>query len=480
MDNIGSYLDGLLKSIIEYVPYIGAAFLVIIIGWLVATIVRWAVVRGLSLLKLKERMPSEFGSSNIERAIANTFFYVILFMSVIVALGQLKFGPLTDMVNRITAYAPNIIGAVILTIVALVLAKVVKYVMLKLVSFRLDNRLNLGDGMKDIGKNIANIFYWLVIILFIPLIVNALELGEMFAPVSDMINKVMAMLPNIFGAFVIGFIGFWVAKIAKNIVVSLLPSLGVDKIGQKIGLSSKTTISQLLGTVLYVVIIYIFATQALQALQIEAISGPVKSLFNEITNAIPPILTAAMILVVFYVIGRFIAPLIASLLEGVGFNNVPKLIGLDKAFSGTTTASQSAGKLIMFFIMLFAVVTAADKLNFPQITELVHSFIFFASKILLGAFILAVGFWLAGIVHKTILAAQGADGKMLAGLVRVLIIGLVLAMGLNSMGIAQNIVNMAFGATIGAVAVAFALSFGLGGREAAGKQMEAWFNKFKK
>ncbi|MCC7216995.1 MAG: hypothetical protein IT517_09510, partial [Burkholderiales bacterium] len=62
----------------------------------------------------------------------------------------------------------------------------------------------------------------------------------------------------------------------------------------------------------------------------------------------------------------------------------------------------------------------------------------------------------------------------------VLIIGLVLAMGLRSMGVADSIVNLAFGLTLGAVAIAVALSFGLGGREAAGKLMEHWFSKLRR
>jgi hypothetical protein len=53
-------------------------------------------------------------------------------------------------------------------------------------------------------------------------------------------------------------------------------------------------------------------------------------------------------------------------------------------------------------------------------------------------------------------------------------------MGLRAMGIADDIVNLAFGLTLGAVAIAVALSFGLGGREAAGKQMEHWLSKFRK
>jgi hypothetical protein len=50
-------------------------------------------------------------------------------------------------------------------------------------------------------------------------------------------------------------------------------------------------------------------------------------------------------------------------------------------------------------------------------------------------------------------------------------------MGLLAMGIADNMVNLAFGLTLGALAVAFALSFGRGGRKAAGRQMEYWLFK---
>ena len=51
--------------------------------------------------------------------------------------------------------------------------------------------------------------------------------------------------------------------------------------------------------------------------------------------------------------------------------------------------------------------------------------------------------------------------------------------GLRAMGIANEIVHLAFGLTLGSVAVAVALSFGLGGREAAGKLMERWLERWK-
>ena len=91
-----------------------------------------------------------------------------------------------------------------------------------------------------------------------------------------------------------------------------------------------------------------------------------------------------------------------------------------------------------------------------------------------------MGFWLANLAHQAILRASNSEALGMANIARYAILGLVLAMGLSAMGIADNIVNMAFALVFGAVAVAIALSFGLGGREAAGKQMEHWFSRLRK
>lgn len=71
-----------------------------------------------------------------------------------------------------------------------------------------------------------------------------------------------------------------------------------------------------------------------------------------------------------------------------------------------------------------------------------------------------------------------SDAPGLSSIARFATLGLFVAISLKYMGIADDIVNLAFGLTLGSVAVAFALSFGLGGRKAAGKQMERFLNKF--
>lgn len=130
--------------------------------------------------------------------------------------------------------------------------------------------------------------------------------------------------------------------------------------------------------------------------------------------------------------------------------------------------SDVVASLIVFFVMLFATIEAANRLGFGYISNLITMFIKFGGQVLLGAVILAVGFWLANLLASAVQRSQNGT-SFLANLVCVLIMGLVLAMGLRAMGIADSIVNMAFGLTLGSVAVAFALAFGLGGREAAAR-----------
>ena len=136
-------------------------------------------------------------------------------------------------------------------------------------------------------------------------------------------------------------------------------------------------------------------------------------------------------------------------------------------FLGQTRISDLIGYLIVFFTMLFAISEAANRLGLEQVSVLIAMFIQFGASILLGAVILVIGFWLANVVANVVQRGEYNSSRWLANLVRILIMGLVIAMGLKAMGIADSIVNLAFGLTLGSVAVAFALAFGLGGRQPA-------------
>jgi hypothetical protein len=239
-------------------------------------------------------------------------------------------------------------------------------------------------------------------------------------------------------------------------------------------------LSRLAGTLVFILVFVPSLISALDALRIEAVSRPATMMLGKMLDAVPHVIAASVIVLVTWYVARFAAGLAARLLESAGVDALPEKVGLGRMLSGASRPSHLAQLAVMFFAMLFAVVEAADQLGFGQVRDVVTTFIGFAGDIVLGGLILVVGFWLANLAHHAIHKASGERGAGLASVARIAILGVVIAMGLRAMGIANEIVQLAFGLSFGAVAVAVALSFGLGGREAAGKLMEHWVERWKR
>ncbi|HET6599037.1 MAG TPA: mechanosensitive ion channel, partial [Burkholderiaceae bacterium] len=297
-------------------------------------------------------------------------------------------------------------------------------------------------------------------------------------------SSMLGMLPNLIAAAIIGVVGWIVAKVVRGVVSNLLAATRVDDLTQDDTHGIK--LSRLGGTLVFILIIVPTLIAALDALQIEAISAPLVGMLNEFLDAVPNIIAAAAILILAWFIGRFVAQLVTRLLANLGFDLVPERVGLGHAFaapSGTAvdapkrSLSILAGKVMMFFIMLFATVEAAGMLGFAGVSDLLEMFISFGADILLGLVIFAIGYWLADLA-ATAIERVSADGRGMARIARIAILGLVIAMGLGAMGVADHIVNLAFGLVLGAVAVAVALAFGLGGREAAGQITQRWASQY--
>jgi hypothetical protein len=198
-------------------------------------------------------------------------------------------------------------------------------------------------------------------------------------------------------------------------------------------------------------------------------------MLSDILTAFPVIFAAALLLAIAYIVGRVVSGLIANLLAGVGFDAILAKLGMGKEpGEGEQTPSQIVSYLVLVAIMLFASIEALRLLGFGSVAELVTSFAAFAGQVILGLIVFAIGLYLANLAAKTIKASGAAQVGMLALAARVSILALAGAMALRQMGLANEIINLAFGLLLGAVAVAAALAFGLGGRETASRELEAW------
>ena len=127
----------------------------------------------------------------------------------------------------------------------------------------------------------------------------------------------------------------------------------------------------------------------------------------------------------------------------------------------------------MIAIILAASIEAAKQLGggtiaifLAQVTEL-------GGKVIFGTLIIVVGIFLARIVANLVGSGTG-EGGFAQTMVRYAIIALFTAIGLTFMGLADAIVQMAFGLILGSAAIACAIAFGLGGRDAAARVLDRW------
>jgi hypothetical protein len=470
----------------ERLPAIFLALVIIAVGWLVAVLLRAGTLRLLGILRVDQRIEESTGQKvAVESGIAIGVFWLVILVTVVGVFNSLHLDRISDpfaqLVTQIIGYAPRLVAGTVLTLVAWVIATLIQAIVSRaLQASKLGATLSREAGMEPMGKTVANVLFWLVILLFVPSILAAFELRGLLEPVQSMLGKFLDMVPNIFGAAVIGFVGWLVAKVLRGLVTNLLAAAGADKMGSRIGLAEAVKLSRLAGTIVFIVVFVPTLIAAFEALKIEAVSKPATDMLQRLLAAVPNLVAAALILVVTWYVAKFAADVLARLLAGMGLDTVPEKLGMTAAFSGEFKPTSLVRVLALFFAMLFAGVEAANRLEFTQVRDLVSLFIKFGGEVLLGGAILAIGFWLANLAYDAIRRASGEKRTGIARLARIAILGLVIAMGLRAMGIADDIVNLAFGLTFGAVAVAVALSFGLGGREAAGRQMEHWLSQLRK
>ncbi len=365
----------------------------------------------------------------------------------------------------------SIIAAILIGLIGWLFASIFRDLVAKaLAKTRLDQKLSTNAGVKPMSGTIADIVYWFILLLVLTMVLGRLGLNGLFMPLTNMIDKTFSFLPNALLAAFVFFIGFVAARAVRGIVTNLVAGFNIQALATKAGINEKNSLPTIAGSLSFMLVIIPFTIAALDALKVEAISRPATNMLNKVLESLPNVFTAAAILVVTYYVVRMLAGIVKNILANTQIDTLPAKLGLQSAL-GEKKVSDLVGCAILFFAMLFAGIAAADLLGFEAISGIIAMFIAFGSQIILGAVILTIGFWLAGIIAGVVERSEQGS-KFLANIVRVLIMGLVLAMGLKAMGIADSIVNLAFGLTLGAVAVAFALAFGLGGRDAAARLLK--------
>ena len=358
-----------------------------------------------------------------------------------------------------------LIGLLIL-IVGLFIVKFLAGVFRKLLS----NSSFLNQN--QLVKPVASLIKAVMTVFVLMAVLQHFGLTDVLAPLRNMANQFLAAVPRIIGAGVVAYAGWVIAKIVSELV-----GVGLTEADER--LASKTgnedfKVSKFGSAFIFGGILLPIVVAALGVLDIPAISEPASDMINKLMAAVPNIIGAAIILLVTWFVARFVVYMLSGLLDGMNVDSLPEKLGAQSVFTANFTPTKLVTGSVMFFSMLTATTAAVNTLGIDVISHIFAKILEFGGGILVGGVILIIGNFLGNLAHQKLTAA-GNNG--IANIARIAILGLVLAMGLRSMGLADNIVNMAFGFTIGAVAVAVALAFGLGGRDAAKSVADNWASR---
>ena len=389
-------------------------------------------------------------------------------------------------------WGPKILIAILILVATWIVARAVKWVIQKAIDRTPALRKHVSGAPEEtVGHQLGTIAKLIIWLVGIMAALQFLNLGQILAPINELVTEIFAFLPHLIAAGLIFFVGLVVARIVRRLVETVLIAANVDGLLARIGIGStegtvrtspeavpsgaapgatRASLARAGGVLVYALIIIPVAIAALQALEITSISAPATAMLDQILAAIPHVLAAALWIGIAFVAGRFLKTIIEAVLPPTGFDDAVRSTGV---LPPTAFPSRIIANIAMIAVILAAAIEAASQLGggtvaifLAQVTEL-------GGKVIFGTLIIVVGIFLARILANLVGSGTG-EGGFAQTIVRYAIIALFTAIGLTFMGLADTIVMMAFGLILGSAAVATALAFGLGGRDAAARILERW------
>lgn len=451
---------------------VGLAIVILIVTWIVASIVKWAIAKLVAKVPALQR--DGHNGQQVGRSVGQIAGLVIWILGLIAVLQLFALDqvltPLQGLANGIFSFLPNIIGAGFIFLIGYVFAKIAKQ--LVVTALGAVDLSKITAKFRSIGDRAVSVAD----------AEGGFRRREAPGQQTAAFDQVQQGHPQQGGPAGPGQPGpgqpgggpqgqpMQQGHPGQGYPQQGHPGQGhpgQGHPGQQMGRSpeadANARISNLVGNVVFGIIIIVVSIAALQVLGIAAISGPAQQMLEMFLNAIPLIVAAAILLAIGFAIAKFLGNLLEEILRGVGTDRAIESIGI---VPEGTSASSVITKIVQVAIMIFFAIMATRMLGFPEITRILNEILALGGSVLFGAVIIAAGFLIAGIIGRFI------TNSIASKVLRYSTIALFIAMGLRYMGIADSIINLAFGAVVIGGAAAAALAFGLGGRNAAARLLD--------
>src|ERR671928_273521 len=193
---------------------------------------------------------------------------------------------------------------------------------------------------------------------------------------------------------------------------------------------------------------------------------------------VPQLIGAIVILIVGYVVAKILQAVVGRGLKAVGFDGWMERGGIKQFFDRAQTRTTPAtvlGKLVFWFVFVIAITMAADALGIQQVSQVLAQLLAYIPSIIAAILILILAALLANFLSSVVRGATGSD--LLASIARYAIIVYAVFAAITQLGIAVELTAPTFLILLGAVALAAAIAFGIGGREVARDIVEKAYNR---
>ncbi len=215
----------------------------------------------------------------------------------------------------------------------------------------------------------------------------------------------------------------------------------------------------------------------------DAVFLSLSNALNAFLNAIPLVIGALLIIIIGWIIAGALARLVREVL---------RRIGVDRLFaehSGRVYGDRTreikpsvvTGELVKWLVRLVFLVAAANVLGLTQVSQLLNDVLLWIPNLIVAAIILLVAPLLGRFVRGAIEVGAGEMGfsnaPLLGRIAEIAIVAFAVIIAINQIGIAANLVNTLFIGVVAAVALAFGLAFGLGGRDVAAQLTQRWYEQ---
>lgn len=368
----------------------------------------------------------------------------------------------------------GLLKAILFLILAFICAAIVKSLVVKLLTRTKLSSLVGKTGSDTEGQTrivdfIGKIVYLFVFLLFVPGIFESLGMSGVSSPILNLLDTMWGYLPNILAAVLVLWIGFFIARIVRELLVPAFNKLNINSLQEKAGIEVPDTakLSNTLAYIVYVLILIPVIIAALQVLNIKAVSEPAIQMLNTIFNFIPSIFAALVIIIIGCAVAKFAGNIVESMIAAAGLDK--KLSYRLDSKNGSFVLSKVVGTAVHVIMVIFFVVQSLGVLHLDVLTNIGNAIIGYMPYVLAAVLILLACWICSGLAEKALLKS-GHNALALTCKIAIYTIGVFMV--LNELGIAEELVNAAFILIIAALAVAFAIAFGVGGRDFAGRTLK--------